>query len=145
MNSISDVNAFMPPPDPEMQRGKGIEDMNMDQFLKLMITELQSQDPLDPMDNTKLMEQLNQIRDMAGMDKLTGTLDSVLIGQNLSTASSLIGKTIHALSDDGRDVTGAVDRVSVEPDSDGARTVRIHIGDDAIDIKNIRAILPEML
>ncbi len=42
--------------------------------------------------------------------KLTTTLDAVLLGQNLSNAGSLIGKTINGLTDDGEDVTGKVDR-----------------------------------
>ena len=45
-----------------------------------MITELQNQDPLNPMDNTQMLEQINQIRQIGATDKLTSTLDSVLLG-----------------------------------------------------------------
>lgn len=121
--------------------GDSLNDVNVEDFMKLMITELQNQDPLNPMDNSEILQQLSQIRDVSATEHLTDTLDAVLIGQNLSTAGNLIGKEVSALNDAGRDVTGIVDRVSVEPDSDGGqRTVRVHIGSESINLKNIRDI-----
>ncbi len=124
------------------QFGKSLNDVNIDDFMKLMITELQNQDPLNPMDNNDILQQLSQIRDVSATEHLTDTLDAVLIGQNLSTAGALIGKEVSALTDTGSEVAGIVDRVSVEPDSGGGqRTVRIHIGSESIDLKNIRNII----
>jgi flagellar basal-body rod modification protein FlgD len=141
MSSVPGIN--MSTPSAESQFGKGLNDLNMDEFLKLMITELQNQDPLDPMDNAQLLEQLSQIRDVGATDKLTETLDTVLLGQNITTASSLIGQSVRALSDDGADVVGQVDRVTVEPGTDGAvRTIRIHVGQSSVSLNNIREILP---
>jgi flagellar basal-body rod modification protein FlgD len=87
-----------------------LNDANLDDFLKLMIAELQNQDPLDPMKNSEMLQQLNQIRSIGATDQLTKTLQSVLIGQNLTTASHLLGKQISALADSGENVTGVVDR-----------------------------------
>ncbi len=122
--------------------GQSLNEVDMDQFLKLMIAELQNQDPLDPMETSEMMQQLSQMREISSTDKLTGTLDAVLMGQNLTTASSMIGKQISALTSDGTAVEGQVDRVSVEPSSDGStRSVRLHVGDVTVDMKNIRQIL----
>ncbi len=90
-----------------------IDDLNLDDFLKLMITELQNQDPLDPMDNEQLVSQIGEIRSIGATDKLTQTLDAVLLGQNLTSATSLIGTRITGLSDDNQSVDGLVDRISV--------------------------------
>ena len=38
-------------------------DIDIDEFLALMIAELQNQDPLDPMDNSEMVQQIGQIRE----------------------------------------------------------------------------------
>lgn len=91
-----------------------INDVDLSSFLKLMITELQNQDPLNPMDNKDMLAQLSQIRAIGASDKLTKTLDSVLLGQNISSATNLIGADISALSDDSQSVDGVVDRISID-------------------------------
>lgn len=93
--------------------GNSFNDVDMDDFLKLMIAELQNQDPLNPMDNDELVAQISQIREVGATEKLTQTLDSVLLGQNISSATNLIGAEIDAISDDNQRVTGVVERVSV--------------------------------
>jgi flagellar basal-body rod modification protein FlgD len=122
-----------------------LRDLDVDHFLKLMIAELTNQDPMNPMDNSQMMQQINQLREISATDKLTDTLDSVLLGQNLSTASSLIGKEVKALSDDAKDITGVVDRVTVETsgNDNAKRTLRVHIGNNKVDLKNIREIHPD--
>lgn len=124
---------------------KGANDLrnvDMDGFLKLLIAQMANQDPLSPMENTEIMQQISQIRSISATDKLTDTLDSVLMGQNLSTASSMIGKKVTALTDDAKNVSGVVDRVSVEADADGGnRKLRVVIGDQKVDLKNIREVV----
>lgn len=91
-----------------------LNDLNLDVFLKLLISELQNQDPLNPMDNSEMLNQINQIREIGATDKLTNTLDSVLLGQNITSSTNLIGKDVKALSDDNQNVSGTVTRVSIE-------------------------------
>jgi flagellar basal-body rod modification protein FlgD len=90
-----------------------LNNLDLDSFLKLMITELQNQDPLNPMDNTQMLEQINQIRQIGSTDKLTGTLESVLLGQNIASASGLIGADVDAISDTNEKVSGIVNRVTI--------------------------------
>lgn len=124
-------------------QGNALEDVDVSQFLNLMITELQNQDPLNPMDNTQMIEQIGQLRQITSSDKLSKTLEAVLTGQNLTTASTLIGKEISAMSDEAKEVTGVVDRVSVVTSEDKTdRKLRVHVGEHSIDLNNIRAILP---
>jgi flagellar hook assembly protein FlgD len=91
-----------------------LNDLNLDAFLKLMISELQHQDPLNPMDNTQMLDQINQMRQIGATDKLTNTLNSVLLGQNISSSTNLIGAEVDALSDDNQKVSGVVTKVSIE-------------------------------
>ncbi len=129
---------------PRQTTGGDLRDIDVSKFLDLMIAELQNQDPLNPMDNAAMIEQIGQLREISSTSQLTETLESVMLGQNLSTASTLIGREVKALSDDAVDVTGKVDRVSVETSGkdNSVRTLRVHIGDNKIDIRNIREIIP---
>jgi flagellar basal-body rod modification protein FlgD len=113
-----------------------LRDLDMDEFLKLMITEMQNQDPLNPLENNEILQQISQIREIGATAKLTATLDAVLLGQNLTSATSMIGKTIEALSDDAQTVRGVVDKVTVtngEP--------RLHVGDKSIRLTNVSQVL----
>ena len=125
-------------------KSNDLRDVDIDQFLQLLIAQLQNQDPLSPMDNSEMLQQIGQIREISATNKLSDTLDSVLLGQNLSTASSLIGKEVFALTDDAVDVRGKVERVSVETSGKDSetRTLRVHVGDQSISLKNIREIIP---
>jgi flagellar basal-body rod modification protein FlgD len=114
-----------------------LEDLNTSQFLDLMIAELQNQDPMNPMDNAQMIEQIGQIRQIDASSRLTTTLDAVLMGQNLSSASSMIGKTITGLDSDAKKVTGKVDRVTV---TDGVPA--LHVGAKTVSLKNVGEILP---
>lgn len=91
-----------------------INDIDLNTFLTLMIKELQNQDPLNPLDNKDMLAQISQIREVGATDKLTKTLDSVLLGQNISSATNLIGADISAISDDGESVAGLVNRVTID-------------------------------
>jgi flagellar basal-body rod modification protein FlgD len=94
--------------------GNAINDIDMNTFLKLMITELQQQDPLNPMDNKDMLNQIAQIRAVGASDQLTKTLNSVLLGQNISSATNLIGADVSALTDDGQSIAGVVNRVAID-------------------------------
>jgi flagellar basal-body rod modification protein FlgD len=91
-----------------------INDIELGTFLKLLITEMQNQDPLNPLDNKDMLAQISQLREVGATDKLTKTLDSVLLGQNIASSTNLIGAEIDALSDDQQRVTGIVKEVSIE-------------------------------
>ena len=45
-----------------------------DRFLKLLVTQLKNQDPLNPMDNAEVTTQMAQISTVSGIDKLNDTL-----------------------------------------------------------------------
>ncbi|HZN33603.1 MAG TPA: flagellar hook capping FlgD N-terminal domain-containing protein [Pirellulaceae bacterium] len=140
MSRIDSLAGALPPA--ADRRTNNIQDLDMNQFLKLMISELTNQDPLNPMDNTQLVQQLGSIREIAANDKLSSTLTALQIEQSLTTASSLIGKEVAALTTDNEDIRGVVDRVSVEVDPQKAdkRTYRVHIGERQVELKNVREI-----
>jgi flagellar basal-body rod modification protein FlgD len=121
---------------------RDLKDLDVNQFLQLMISELTHQDPLNPMDNTQLVQQLGELRSIAASDQLTNTLQALQTQQSLTTASTLIGKKVTALTIDDRNITGKVESVSVEvdPDDNSKRNYRVKIGGQLIDLKNVRSV-----
>jgi len=141
---VSRINGFTPTlPSATTGSKTDLRDVDINDFLSLMITELQNQDPLNPMDNAQMLEQIGQIRQISATSQLTESLDAMFIGQNLATATNLIGKRVSALTDDGKNVEGLVDRVTVEVDQkdDSKRTLTVRMGDKTVQLKNVREIL----
>src|SRR3989338_8942632 len=75
-----------------------------DRFLKLLVTQMKNQDPLNPMDNAQVTSQMAQLSTVTGIDKLNVTLqalsDSMVPNQTLQ-AATMIG---HGVLVDGKDV-----------------------------------------
>ncbi len=110
-------------------------------FMKLLINEMQNQDPLDPMKNSEMVQQISQIREIGATDSLTNTLGRLASNQDLVTASGLIGQKVTGLADDASPVDGLVDRITVETDDENdSRSVKVHVGNQTMNIKNIREI-----
>ncbi|MBN2022560.1 MAG: hypothetical protein JW809_07170 [Pirellulales bacterium] len=91
-----------------------MRNLGTDDFINLMITELQNQDPMNPMDTTQMLQQIGQIREISSNDRLSESLDAMLLGQNLATAANLIGQSVVAMDDSGKMVTGGIDRAVIE-------------------------------
>ncbi len=131
MSSISAADSLIPPSSTvsDEKTTSDLRDLDVGDFLDLMIAELQNQDPLDPLDNSEMVAQLGQIREISSTNQLIETLGSVFTGQNLSTASSMIGREVTAITDDAQEVEGKVERVSVEvdPNDKDKRTMRVHV------------------
>ena len=143
MSTVNGANSTTGTQSTAEKTSNAFKNVDLDAFLQLMITELSNQDPLNPTDNAQFLQQITQMREISSTDTLTGTLDMVLTGQNLATASSLIGKKIDALADDKTNVTGKVDKVAVETDEKtGNRTIRVYVGAKSTQLENVRQILP---
>jgi flagellar basal-body rod modification protein FlgD len=116
-----------------------------DRFMKLLITQMKNQDPLNPLDNAQVTSQLAQLSTVTGIDKLNATMgtlkDSYQSSQALQ-ATSLIGHGVLVpgnttnLTDGkavlGMDLPGAADAVSVTiRDSAGNVVRKIDLGAQA--------------
>src|SRR5690349_5722545 len=68
-----------------------------DRFLKLLVTQMQNQDPLNPMDNAQVTSQMAQINTVTGIDKLNTTvqgLNSQFVQMQALQGASLMGKGV---------------------------------------------------
>jgi flagellar basal-body rod modification protein FlgD len=70
---------------------------SQDRFLKLLVTQMQNQDPLSPMDNAQLTTQIAQINTVTGIDKLNtsvGGLSGQLAQMQALQGASLVGRDV---------------------------------------------------
>ena len=81
-----------------------------DRFLKLLVAQMQNQDPLNPMDNAQVTSQMAQINTVTGIDKLNATV------QGLSTQFMQL-QAVQGASLVGRDVIVAGNKLSVDSEA----------------------------
>nr|WP_315253688.1 flagellar hook capping FlgD N-terminal domain-containing protein [uncultured Duganella sp.] len=70
---------------------------DQDKFMKLLVTQLKNQDPLNPMDNAAMTSQLAQLSTVTGINKVNATLESLrgdVANTQSATAISMIGKGV---------------------------------------------------
>ena len=109
--------------------------LDQNDFLKLMTTQLTTQDPFNPVDNTQMVAQMAQFSQVAGISQMNQSLQTIaasLGGNRLSDATSWIGHSMLVTSDiatplrDGSyagqfTLTGPADQVNVNfVDGNGA-------------------------
>jgi flagellar basal-body rod modification protein FlgD len=76
--------------------------LGMTDFLKLMTTQLKTQDPFNPMDNTQMAAQMAQFSSVAGIAEMNASLKSLatnLNGSRIGDAASWIGRSALVESD----------------------------------------------
>lgn len=96
-----------------------------DRFLKLLVAQMQNQDPMNPMDNAQVTTQLAQIQTVTGVGTLNNSIQSLAgqFGQMQALQSvSLVGRT----------VTVPGNQVTVE---DGKATLNYELADAADTVK----------
>ena len=105
-------------------------------FMKLLVTQLQNQDPLEPLDNNEMVAQLSQLSSLEQLDNMNGTFQQVLASQQRLQATGLVGKEVDFLPEGQDDVvTGRVDSVRFFDDG-----IRLTIGEYEIDFSSVEAV-----
>jgi len=107
-----------------------------DRFLKLLVAQLQNQDPLSPMDNAEVTSQMAQINTVSGIQQLNTTMQA-LAGQfaqlQALQGASLVGHSVvvpgnglqvtDGVGQGGFELTGPADAVKVEILSPGGQVI----------------------
>ncbi|QKO23697.1 flagellar hook assembly protein FlgD [Rhodoferax sp. BAB1] len=98
-----------------------------DRFLKLLVAQINSQDPLNPMDNAQMTTQMAQINTVSGIQQLNSTMQSMTAQfstMQVLQGAALVGRDVFIESDqlvvqDGVargaiELSGATDNVKIE-------------------------------
>lgn len=114
-------------------------DIQMD-YMKLLVTQLQNQNPLEPLDNKEMTAQLAQFSQLQQLESMNGAFGKVLQSVQRSYASSLIGREVsfRAAGEDGaaETKTGQVEQALMG--SDGQIT--LVVGDTRVDLADVVSV-----
>lgn len=92
------------------------KELKTDDFIKMMLTQLQNQDPLEPTKNQELMAQMSQISQLEASTQLQTTLKALAMQSQIGAAGNLIGKMVEGLDAQNESIRGLVCSVRVEKD-----------------------------
>lgn len=109
--------------------------LNRDQFLQLLISQLQNQDPLSPVDSKDFTAQLAQLSTVEGLQTLNASFSQMLKLQQMTNGAGLIGKTVSYTGSDGQARSGTVGSLAV----DGSNVVLV-IGQDRVGLDQIASV-----
>src|SRR3954453_3359268 len=91
--------------------------LGKDSFLKLLVAQLQHQDPTQPTDSTQFMSQLAQFSSLEQMTNVSTTLQTIASGQSVTQGVELLGRYVSFTRGDGSTGSGVASSISVAGDS----------------------------
>ena len=108
-----------------------------DRFLKLLVAQMQNQDPLNPMDNAQVTSQMAQIQSVNGIEKLNRTVEGLgtqfaqmsalqgasLVGRDVVLPGNRLAPNDAGLVQGGFELPSAADSVKIEVLNAGGRVI----------------------
>lgn len=114
-------------------------DMGTDDFLNLLLTQLTNQDPLEPVGNQELLDQISSIREIELSTTLTQSLQALTGQQRFAGASALIGQYVSGANADGTALDGVVAAVRFTPD--GSAVLQLTNGQE-LPVAQLVSVMP---
>jgi flagellar basal-body rod modification protein FlgD len=133
MTTTASTISALPTQDTSTLKTVGKKSLDRSDFMTLFITQMQHQDPLEPMDSTEMASQLAQFSNMEATMQMSDNLEKLLgyqVSQNNLQLLSLIGKEVQG----GGNVMGVVEGKVTTTQytlADAADSCRVEIYDAA--------------
>ncbi|MFC3746296.1 flagellar hook capping FlgD N-terminal domain-containing protein [Paenibacillus sp. GCM10012306] len=124
-------------PENNNKKTTGDSKLGKDQFLKILITQLQNQNPLQPMEDKEFIAQMAQFTSVEQLTNISKQLTEM--NQSLGSVSGLIGKEITWMDSKSLEKSGKVDSILV---SNGLQYAVV--GNDKIALSDITKIQNEV-
>ena len=117
---------------------------SQDRFLKLLVAQLNNQDPMNPMDNAQMTSQMAQINTVTGIQQVNDTLKSMatqFTSMQVLQGSSMVGHNVlvesNTLTRNAGVATGAIDLASKD---DAVKVEILSPGGQVLDTFNLGAL-----
>lgn len=88
--------------------------LTREEFFKVLTAQLTQQNPLEPMDSQDFLAQLVQLQNLEVTADLSNNFAGMLTQNALSSAGSLLGRSVRGTADSGDEATGSVRSISVD-------------------------------
>lgn len=96
-----------------MSSSAGKQTLGADDFMKLLTTQLTSQDPMNPMKDTEFISQMANFTSLEQMRTLSKSFETFTSDQKMSAAPAFLGRNV-TVKDATGDVTGLVDSITLK-------------------------------
>lgn len=93
--------------------GTSLSSMGLQDFMKILLTQLTYQDPLKPMDNKEFMAQMAQFTALEQSQRLNDRVQQLIENQAALQSVSLIGRSVEISTGTGK-TTGTVSALSFQ-------------------------------
>jgi flagellar basal-body rod modification protein FlgD len=118
---------------------KTASDIQMD-YMTLLVTELQNQNPLEPLDNNQMASQLAQFSQLQQLESMDSSFASILAVTERTYANSLIGREVSFMAQTQTGTkelrSGTVDEVITNDDG----TITLAVGNDTATLTDIISV-----
>jgi flagellar basal-body rod modification protein FlgD len=115
----------------------GQKTLGVDDFMKLLATQFQQQDPLKPMDDTAFIAQTAQFTSLQQTSSLLQQITQLGVQQNLANANSFLGRNVTINLGNGQTAVGQVTAV----DASGS-TPQVVVNGNSYDVTSVVRVEP---
>jgi flagellar basal-body rod modification protein FlgD len=109
-------------------------------YMKLLITQLQNQNPLEPLDNNEMASQLAQFSQLQQLESLNSSFASVLSTAQSNYANSLIGREISFASTDETGMSGITSGIVEEVVNNADGQIMLVAGDNILSVEDVISV-----
>ena len=134
-SAVSSTTSTPTPTPTQVQRNTG-GTLGKDDFLKLMVAQLQHQDPMNPMQDSDMMGQMASFSTLEQITNMAAANQTIASNLTSSGAIGLIGRTVTYTDADDLSHTGVVSKVTT---AGGSPSLTVD-GVDGIDPANISQV-----
>jgi flagellar basal-body rod modification protein FlgD len=113
-------------------------DIQMD-YMKLLVTQLQNQDPLEPMDNNQMASQLTSLSSLSQLESMNSSFSKVLTATQWSYANSLLGKEV-SFTDSANSTTGISSGVVSQVSTDADGKLMLTVGTQTVALDSVLSV-----
>lgn len=115
IDPISIANKSTPPA--EVNPRVPVKMLGQNDFLKLLVTQMQNQDPLSPMQDTEFIAQMAQFSSLEQSREMSENMAELRAQQGFQQAVGLIGKNVTVSLGEGAETSGIVSEVETAGDT----------------------------
>jgi flagellar basal-body rod modification protein FlgD len=133
---ISPTSAPLPPSAAPAGQASRPDQLGKDAFMKLLVAQLRFQNPLSPSDPSQFMAQTAQFTMVEKLEELARNSTDLVRGDQIRTATALVGQQVSYTTDDGTDAAGVVGSVRF-----GANGPVLLIGDTEVAPGAVKEVL----
>ncbi len=137
MSVISLSSITQTPPDSDTASRIPVKSLGQDDFLKLLVAQLTTQDPMAPKTDGDFIAQMATFSSLEQAKATQTEISQLRADQQIVQAQSLLGRTVTLQADEDSSITGLVSAVQIE-----AGTPKLVVNGQAYPLDLVQTVTP---